>query len=52
MKHGRCEAFPSFTGGTSGENVTEVIPSTDDPYLIETENINTAFHFVTLFGAR
>ena len=52
MKHGRCEAFPSFTGGPSGENVTEVIPSTDDPYLIETEKINTTFHAVTLFGAR
>jgi hypothetical protein len=26
---------PSFTGVTSGEKATEVILSTDDPYLIE-----------------
>ena len=28
---------PSFTGVTSGEKATEVILSTDDPYLIEAE---------------
>ena len=50
MKHGCCEAVPSFTGLTSGENVTEVVPSTDDPYLIQADEEALKCHAVPLFG--
>ena len=35
MGTGSQATLPSFTGEPSGENATEVSPSTDDPYLIQ-----------------
>jgi hypothetical protein len=35
MRTGSQATLPSFTGEPSGENATEVMPSTDDPYLIQ-----------------
>ncbi|GIR76924.1 MAG: hypothetical protein CM15mP78_16230 [Candidatus Poseidoniales archaeon] len=49
MGTGSQATLPSFTGEPSGENATEVMPSTDDPYLIQAAFAAIRFHSVPLF---
>jgi len=49
MKTGSQATFPSFTGEPSGENATEVILSTDGPYLIQAALPHVGIPSVPLF---
>ncbi len=49
MKTGSLATFPSFTGEPSGENATEVIPTTEVPYLIQAAFVGTALRSMALF---
>ena len=49
MKTGGQATLPSFTGEPSGENATEVNPSTDGPYLIQAATAFFGLHSVPLF---
>tara|TARA_Y100001958_G_C21011242_1_gene391276 strand:+ start:542 stop:694 length:153 start_codon:yes stop_codon:yes gene_type:complete len=49
MKTGSQATLPSFTGEPSGENATEVMLSTGDPYLIQAALKGTGFRSMALF---
>jgi hypothetical protein len=49
MRTGSQATLPSFTGEPSGENATEVMPSTDDPYLIQAALPHVGIPSVPLF---